>query len=44
MVNLWDVKTLTLLCDVCNRARCAGCFYLYLAAISGYVVTLSVYV
>jgi hypothetical protein len=42
MIKLWDVKTLQHLCDVCNRARCAGCFYLYLAAISGYIVALSV--
>jgi hypothetical protein len=34
-LKLWDVKTLKLLCDVCNRSRCDGCFYLYLAAISG---------
>jgi hypothetical protein len=29
---------------VCNRARCDECFYLYLAAISGYVFALPVYV
>jgi hypothetical protein len=44
MVKLWDVKTLKHLCDGCNRARCVGCFYLYLAAISGYIVALPVYV
>jgi hypothetical protein len=44
MVKLWDVKTLKLLCDGCNRARCVGCFYLYLAAISGHTVALPVYV
>jgi hypothetical protein len=44
MVKLWDMKTLTLLCDGCNRARCVGCFYFYLAAIFGYIVALPVYV
>jgi hypothetical protein len=43
MVKLSDVKTLKHLCDVCNRARCVGCFYLYLAAISGHIVALPVY-
>jgi hypothetical protein len=43
MVKLWDVKTLKHLCDGCNRARCVGCFYLYLAAISGHIVALTVY-
>jgi spore germination protein GerM len=32
------------MCDGCNRARCVGCFYLFLAAISGYIVALPVYV
>jgi hypothetical protein len=32
------------MCDVCNRSRCVGCFYLYLAAISSYIVSLPVYV
>jgi hypothetical protein len=41
--KLWGVKTLELLCDGCNRARCVGCFYLYLAAISGHIVALPVY-
>jgi hypothetical protein len=43
MVKLWDVKTLKLLSDGCNRARCVGCLYLYLAAISGHIVALPVY-
>jgi hypothetical protein len=43
MVELWDVKTLKHLCDGCNRARCGGCFYLYLSAISGHIVALPVY-
>jgi hypothetical protein len=43
MVKLWDVKTLKHLCDGCNKARCVGCFYLYLAAISGHIVALLVY-
>jgi hypothetical protein len=38
------VKTLKFLSDVCNRARCAECFYLYLVAISGHVIALPVYV
>jgi hypothetical protein len=41
--KLWDVKTSKLFCDGCNRARCVGCFYLYLAAISGLIVALHVY-
>jgi hypothetical protein len=44
MVKLWDMKTLKHLCDGCNRARCVRCFYLYLAAISGYAIALAVYV
>jgi hypothetical protein len=32
------------MCDGCNRARCVECFYLYLAAISDYIVALPVYV
>jgi hypothetical protein len=44
MVKLWDVKILKHLCDGCNRARCVGCFYLYLAVISGHIVALPVYV
>jgi hypothetical protein len=41
--KLWDVKTSKLLCDGCNRARCVGCFYLYLAAILGHIAALPVY-
>jgi hypothetical protein len=41
--NKWDVKTLKHLCDGSNRARCVGCFYLYLAAISGHIVALPVH-
>jgi hypothetical protein len=44
MVKLWDVKTLKHLCDGCNRARCVGCFNLYLATIFGNTVALPVYV
>jgi hypothetical protein len=43
MVKLWGVKTLKHLCDGCNRARCVGFFYLYVAAISGDIVALPVY-
>jgi hypothetical protein len=31
------------LCDGCNRARCVGCCYPYLAAISGHIVAMPVY-
>jgi hypothetical protein len=41
--KLWDVKTLKLLYDGCNRDRCVGYFYLYLAAISGHIAALHVY-
>jgi hypothetical protein len=47
MVLSWSnygmCKTLKHLCDGCNRARCAGFFYLYLTAISGHIVALAVY-